>query len=248
MTLTKRPGQLLIVEDDPDLRETLEDYFSLAGYAVTTTALAQGFRALLDRQDFDLILLDLNLPDGDGLKLLRDLRRVSTVPALVITGRRDQESRLSALELEADDFINKPFVLRELALRVRNCLSRYHHIPDERLSQLGRWLFYPRQQCLRLATRADAPDAPEIVMLTAGETVCLRTLLGAQGRLVTSPQLLAALETTLGQAEAESLPVMMSRLRQKLRLTLADINLNPIENIPRQGYRIRLPLWESPTP
>ncbi len=238
------PQHLFIVEDDPDLRGMLEDYFTLAGYSVSTTGLAAGCSALLERQDVDLILLDLNLPDGDGLKLLRELRVWSSIPVLVITGRRDQQSHLTALELEADDVITKPFVLRELELRVRNCLTRYHRVPEEQYWPLHPWHFYPRQQCLRLPN-STTDDVPEPVLLTAAESVCLRALIRAEGRLVPSKRLIADMESSLGQVEAESVPVIISRLRQKLRVTIAAPDANPIENVPRQGYRLKLALWGS---
>ncbi|MEM7200388.1 MAG: response regulator transcription factor [Planctomycetota bacterium] len=117
--------RILLVEDDPTLRIGLDDALAGEGYAVTTAADGDSAHELLFSRHFDLVVLDLMLPGRGGLELLRELREAQQqVPVLVLTARGDETDKVLGLELGADDYVTKPFGLRELLARVRALLRR----------------------------------------------------------------------------------------------------------------------------
>src|SRR5690606_31939777 len=117
-------AHILVLEDDDSLRGVLKDFLSLMGYQISEARDIAGYREHAEAQDIDLTLLDLNLPDGDGLALVRELTSQSDAPVFVVSGRCDERSRLQALEAGADDYLVKPFNARELEYRIRNFLRR----------------------------------------------------------------------------------------------------------------------------
>ncbi len=118
---------ILIVEDDLDIAEMLNAYFRVQGYTVITINWGEeGVRAALNNEP-NLIILDIRLPDIDGFEVarrLRDNRKTKSIPIIFLTEKRAREDRLKGLELQADDYITKPFDIQELRLRVRNALQR----------------------------------------------------------------------------------------------------------------------------
>ena len=117
---------ILAIEDDWTVRTVLEHTLASAGHDVDVVPGISGGRKLLADGKYDLILLDLNLPDGNGLDLLRDIRRDlgTTLPVLVLTGMRQEDAVVRGLELGADDYVTKPFSPPELLARVRRCLGQ----------------------------------------------------------------------------------------------------------------------------
>ena len=119
------PVPLLMVEDDPNVARTLAQRLGSSGFAVTHAASVAAARRALAAQRFDLALLDVGLPDGSGLDVARSLREHSPATALVfLTAHGEPEQRIEGLELGADDYVTKPFVFRELLLRLQNVLGR----------------------------------------------------------------------------------------------------------------------------
>jgi len=115
---------LLIVEDDELVQSLLAAYMQNEGFKVSLATTGKEILACLDSEPIDLILLDLGLPDEDGLVLARQVRARSSIPIIVVTARKDQKDRLAALEIGADDYLTKPFDPEELVLRIRNLLGR----------------------------------------------------------------------------------------------------------------------------
>ena len=115
---------LLIVEDDELVQSLLAAYMQNEGFKVSLAANGKEMLACIDSESIDLILLDLGLPDEDGLVLARQVRARSSLPIIVLTARKEQKDRLAALEIGADDYLTKPFDPEELVLRVRNMLGR----------------------------------------------------------------------------------------------------------------------------
>lgn len=118
------PHHIVIVEDEPVTQARLQSYFTQEGYTVSVTASGAGLREIMQNQPVDLILLDINLPDENGLMLTRALRERSTVGIILVTGRSDRIDRIVGLEMGADDYVTKPLELRELVVRVKNLLWR----------------------------------------------------------------------------------------------------------------------------
>ncbi|MBV6631435.1 MAG: response regulator transcription factor [Alphaproteobacteria bacterium] len=116
--------RVLVVEDDPATAELLKAILADSGFAVSVASSALEMAHHVERADLNLILLDIDLPDGDGLELLSSLRQHSWIPVIMVTGSTSSADRLSALELGADDYVTKPFKPRELIARCRAVLRR----------------------------------------------------------------------------------------------------------------------------
>jgi two-component system alkaline phosphatase synthesis response regulator PhoP len=119
-------GAVLVVEDDRELREVVRRYLERAGHAVHTTGSGAEALRLLDTGGIDLVILDLGLPDVDGLEILAAARQGREVPVVVLTARSQVEDRIDGLRRGADDYVTKPFSPTELVLRVQAVLHRTH--------------------------------------------------------------------------------------------------------------------------
>jgi two-component system, OmpR family, response regulator len=232
---------LLVLEDDAALRSVLRDFLELMGYRIEEAADMAAFRAIHTGKHYDLILLDLNLPDGDGLQLLRELTARNLAPVFVISGRCDEASRLKTLEAGADDYLVKPFNARELEFRIRNFLRRQtsRGMPsDSQPAQLtlGEWRLLPDQY--RLAGPSDAT-----INLTRSERDLLKTLVMANGSLCSRRQLARAISSPSETTSEETVTVLIYRLRKKLE---AGGFAGPvIDTIAGAGYRFALPIQSA---
>lgn len=119
---------ILVVEDEPVTRAKLLGYFEAEGYQVTAVGSASEMEKVLDKEDIHLVLMDINLPDNNGLLLTRELRSQSSVGIILVTGKTDDIDKIVGLEVGADDYVTKPFNPRELLARVRNILSRINAV------------------------------------------------------------------------------------------------------------------------
>ena len=117
-------GEVLIVEDDELVQGLLTAYLGEKGYQVTSVGTGGEMAGVLQRRSVDIVILDLGLPDEDGLVLMRQVRSRSSTPVVVITARTSRDDRLAALEIGADDYMVKPFDPQELVLRIENLLAR----------------------------------------------------------------------------------------------------------------------------
>jgi DNA-binding response OmpR family regulator len=120
-------ARVLIVEDEPDLRELIENNLRASNFDVEAVGSIAAARTLVDSTAFDLMIVDMNLPDGNGVTFSQQLRASSGSAVIVITGGGDETDRILGLELGADDYIQKPFLQRELLARARAVLRRYNH-------------------------------------------------------------------------------------------------------------------------
>ena len=177
--MSSSPGyRILILEDDDALRAVMRDFLTLMSYQVIEASDLSSFHQLNNQQNFDLLLLDLNLPDGDGLTLLKSLSSTGNAPVFVVSGRCDEHSRLQALEAGADDYIVKPFNARELEFRIRNFLRRQGVRQSTGTEQLpapltfGEWRLQPNQY------RITGPQGAFISLTRRERAVLSRTLIG----------------------------------------------------------------------
>ncbi|MCK5874369.1 MAG: response regulator transcription factor [Alcanivoracaceae bacterium] len=226
--------KVLVLEDDAALRAVLRDFLSLMHYQVFEAADLASFRILADAEKFDLLLLDLNLPDGDGLALLRELTAKGDTAVFVVSGRCDEQSRLQALEAGADDYIVKPFNARELEFRIRNFLRRQSARSPSAGAQsqssavFGDWRLQPNQY------RITGPNGA-LVSLTRSERDLLNELLQAKGNLCSRRQLARAMSSPMETTSEETVTVLIYRLRKKL--DAAGIPAPLIETVAGAGYR-----------
>jgi two-component system OmpR family response regulator len=221
--------KLLVVEDDRSLRVSLQRLFGQWGYG--TEAAATGGEALgwLEREVFDLVVLDLGLPDGDGVSLCRDLRRRPGHQPLLLmlTARDDRLEKVRGLEEGADDYVVKPFDPELLRARLRSLLRRAHLPLRQELS----WgpLQLPAGQTSVLVHGA-------AVELTRKEALLLELLLRARGGSLSKGELLHGCGDGRREVGEDALRAHMRNLRQKLTLAGCDPNL--IETVYGVGYRL----------
>ncbi len=206
---------LLIVEDDEMVQALLAAYLENAGFRVSLAASGKQMLALVDSDPVDMVLLDLGLPDEDGLVLARQVRARSAVPIVVLTARKDHKDRLTALEIGADDYLTKPFDPAELVLRVRNLLGR--------ADGGGEAAALPRAEVFRFAgwtldcgahTLAGADGAK--VPLTRAEFNLLAALVRAPNRVLSRAFLLDAVSRDADAPTDRLIDVLVSRVRKKI--------------------------------
>ncbi|MDA0304723.1 MAG: response regulator transcription factor [Proteobacteria bacterium] len=128
--MTTTPQHILVVEDDEMVQAFLALHLEIEGYTVTLAGNGAEMIKALSARHPDMIILDLNLPDGDGLSLAKQVRESSSVPIIIATTRKSQEDRLLGLGIGADDYLIKPFDPKELILRVHNLLERSKIAPS----------------------------------------------------------------------------------------------------------------------
>ena len=231
MTDCQRP--LLVIDDELPIRRVLYATLHASGYAVLTAATAAEGCTQAARHHPALILLDLGLPDLDGLEVMRRLREWATMPIIVLSARGRESDKVAALDAGADDYLTKPFGVEELLARVRVALrraARTAHEPDPPLFTVG-------QLQVDLARR-HVSVAAQPVHLTPIEYKLLVTLVRYAGKVVTQRQLLHAVWGEHTRQDAHSLWVYMRLLRRKLEPEPARPRYLLTE--PGVGYRLRV--------
>jgi DNA-binding response OmpR family regulator len=220
-------AHLLYVEDDESLSFVTRDHLELQGYRVTHCADGTTAKVAIDRQDYDLCLLDVMLPETDGFTLAKEIRKQNTeVPILFLTAKSLKEDRLYGLRLGADDYITKPFSIEELILKIEVFLrrSRSVAIPSPSEYKLGQYLFnYPN---LELKIGED------IRRLTQKEADLLKYLIENKNKVIKRSEILEAVWGENDYFLGRSLDVFISRLRKYLK---KDEEIK-VENIHGVGF------------
>jgi two-component system OmpR family response regulator len=231
-------AHILLVDDDGHIREIVQFALKQAGHRVTEARDgALGWRAF-QGDTFDLVILDIVMPELDGLELCRNIRKVSTLPILFLSSRDEELDRVLGLELGADDYITKPFSPRELVARVKAALRRYQEIlelkqaagresgPEEVLRHGDIRLDVLRHRCTVRGTE---------LTLTVTEFDLLRTLLARPGRVFSRAELV---EQAYGVGHHVSERTVDSHLR-RVRQKLEAVGQDPIETVYGLGYRLK---------
>jgi DNA-binding response OmpR family regulator len=223
--------RVLVAEDDPDLLTFLRDALEAEGMTVQTAADGASTLLAVGAEPPDIVLLDLDLPDLDGLDVLSAVRRRGDLPVIVLTGRRMEEDRVTGLERGADDYVVKPFSARELAARIRTVLRRTEH-PTE---QSGTELIVHEELVIDRTAREVTIDGRR-VELTKREFDLL-AFLAAHPRRVFSRQEL--LNEVWGSSEDWQVPATVTEHVRRVRLKLENDPSNPrwIHNVRGVGYR-----------
>ena len=203
---------LLVVEDDEELNQTVSEVLSGEGYRVLRAHSCREAQRLADSHTLDLAVLDVNLPDGSGFAFMETLRKKSRCPVLFLSARDEDEDRLQGLGLGADDYVTKPFLMKELILRVTAILRRSYYYPGEKEAEDGLQL----GACLvDFAAGTVRRDGQEI-SLTAKELLLLKKLADNRGNIVTIDALCAALWDGPMVGYENTLMVHIRRLREKI--------------------------------
>lgn len=208
---------VLVIDDDPSITQLLADYLGNNDLRVTTGHTGADLRSVLADQVVDLVMLDLRLAGEDGMLLARNLREASSIPIIIITGKRDEADRIMGLELAADDYVTKPFNVRELLARIRAVLRRYQTARDllpARDETLRAYRFAGWELNLR-TRKLQSPDGSRIE-LTIGEFNLLRAFCAAPQRVLTRDQLLDLSRLHGAEVYDRSIDVQILRLRRKI--------------------------------
>ena len=203
---------ILVVDDEPKIVQLARDYLEHAGFAVVTAHDGTAALASARGQRPDLVVLDLGLPELDGLDVARTLRAESNVPIVMLTGRSEESDKLVGLELGADDYVTKPFSPKELVARVRAVLRRLERprLSSELVAVGDVRLDIPRMR----VTRSD-----RAVDLTPTEFQLLATLAREPGRVFTRAQLLDAVHGVAFESYERAIDAHVKNIRKKIEST-----------------------------
>jgi DNA-binding response OmpR family regulator len=224
---------LLVVDDDTGVLDLLRRYFSGQGFDVSVAANGAEMREALARTSVDLVLLDLGLPGEDGFELTRQLRKRWNGALIIITGRGESVDRVVGLELGADDYVTKPFDLRELLARVRSVLRRaapnapLRAASDHIAFGFGNFVLIPHSRTLRT-------DDGETIALTTGEYDLLRVLVEHPNRVLSRDDLMEHIHGRNAGPFDRAIDVQIGRLRRKIESDPANPEL--IKSVRGAGY------------
>jgi two-component system KDP operon response regulator KdpE len=208
--------RVLLVEDDREIRALVQSALALEGFEVQTAVSLREAQALVQHSPPELIVLDLGLPDGEGLELVREVRRLSSLPIVVISARHQEAQKIALLDAGADDYLTKPFSVAELLARMRVALRHRgtalaaavtEHVLDDLRIDLA----------TRVVTREGLP-----VHLTPTEYELLARLVRSAGRVVTHRQLLADVWGPEYTEHTHYLRLYMGQLRAKIERDPAE--------------------------
>jgi DNA-binding response OmpR family regulator len=210
------PPHVLVVDDDPQIRQLLEDYLTENGLRVSVVAQGTDMARVLVEEAIDLIVLDLRLRGEDGMAIARRLRAESAIPIVMLTGVRDEADRVMGLELGADDYLTKPFSPRELLARIRTVLRRTRAaiLTTARRREIRAYRFSGFE--LNLRTRRLRTSDGRPIELTNGEFNLLAALCAAPQRILSRDQLIEASRVYDNEVYDRSIDVQVLRLRRKM--------------------------------
>jgi two-component system KDP operon response regulator KdpE len=227
--MPKLSGAILLVDDEPQLVRVLTPVLTTTGYEVTVADTGKSALVLLAQDRFDAVILDLGLPDMDGKVVIKRMREWSQAPIVVLSARDIEQEKIAALDLGADDFVNKPFAVGELLARLRAALRGR----ERRFSSRTR--FKAGELEIDFAARIVTVQG-EDVRLTPREYDLLRAMARHAGRVVTHRQLIAAVWGAEAEVDAQFVRVLVGQIRQKLEANPAEPHILLTE--PGLGYRL----------
>ncbi|MCK6261958.1 two-component system response regulator TorR [Vibrio sp. ZSDE26] len=212
-------NHVLVVEDDEVTRSKLVGYFQNEGYTVSEAESGEEMHAILQQAPIDLVMLDINLPGSDGLMLTRELRGQSDIGIILVTGRTDNIDKIVGLEMGADDYVTKPFELRELLVRVKNLLWRIsraknpvvdENVDDsnENIVRFSEWTFDIQRRAL---SRDGVP-----VKLTKAEYELLVALSSHPNQVLTRDRILNMISHRVDAPNDRTIDVLIRRMRAKM--------------------------------
>ena len=234
-------GHILVVDDQQEICDLVREYLSDEGFRVSTANDGAGMRQAMGREPVDLVILDLVLRGEDGLQLARELRGQSDIGIIMLTGRGETVDRIIGLEMGADDYLSKPFHLRELLARVRSVLRRGAARAagvDGKTAGRSRVRF--AGWTLDLASRELLSPAGEEVRLTTGEFELLAAFVNHANQVLSRDRLLDLSRHREAGPFDRTIDVQVGRLRRKLE----DDSKNPslIKTVRGGGYMFTPPL------
>ncbi len=222
-----QPHTVLVVEDETSIASFVAAYLKNAGYAVRTASTAQAALAELASEPPAIIVLDLNLPDGDGVELCRHIRKSSDVPILMLTVRDEDVDKIIGLEVGADDYMTKPFNPRELVARVKSVLRRA--APERRRNESAE---LRHGELVINAGKREVYVGDEEIRLAPKEFDLLWELLDHRGIVLTRDQLLERVWGYTFAGDTRTVDVHVRQIRRKLG------DASPIVTVWGVGYKV----------
>lgn len=227
------PARLLLVDDEPQIVRALRPGLTAAGYALDAVNTARAALAALGTTPFDLIILDLGLPDMDGKHFIVEARKVTQAPIVVLSARHGEDEKVAALDLGATDYVSKPFGIGELMARIRAALrprspaavAREELIRNELTVDFDARRIRVRGKELRLSPR---------------EAKLLRAFTEKMGQILTYSDIVSAVWGAGAEIDPQFVRVLVGNLRQKIEKDPARPSIILTE--PGQGYRFRAPV------
>ncbi len=245
MSVGTEKARLLVIDDDSGLRETLADFFEIEGYDISQAANVTEARARLADASPDLMLLDINMPGGDGLTFAAEMRVHSSIPIIILSGKGAMIDRVVGLEVGADDYVAKPFELRELLARVRAVLRRSRAaapapevVLDERQARFAGFVFTPGRRNI-------ATTAGQALDLTGAEFNLLAAFIERPNRVLSRDAIADLTRKDDWEGFDRSIDTLVSRLRRKLSAHAAAADL--IQTVRGEGYVLAADVrWSGP--
>jgi two-component system, OmpR family, response regulator len=216
---------VLVVDDDPSMRQMIADYLADNEMRVTALNSGRGIAEVMAEEAIDVVILDLKLPGEDGMQIARRLRSDSDVPIIMLTGRKDEADRVMGLELGADDYLTKPFSPRELLARIRALFrrSRAQQTITDSLARIRAYRFAGYE--LNVRVRRLTTPAGEKVSLSNSEFNLLAAFLAAPQRVLSREQLLNLSRLHNDEVYDRAIDVQVGRVRKKLEPGSSGENL-----------------------
>ena len=210
-------AHVLVVDDDPSVRELIVDYLSDNDIKVTALSSGHQLADVMQRETFDLLVLDVRMPGQDGMQIAQKLRETSQLPIIMLTSRRDEADRVMGLELGADDYLTKPFSPRELLAHIRALLrrARAQQTPAEGPNKVRAYRFAGFE--LNMGRRRLKGPGGEDIPLSNGEFNLLAAFLGSPQRVLSRDQLLGLSRLRDGEVFDRAVDVQIGRLRKKIK-------------------------------
>lgn len=235
------PLHVLVVDDEPRIRTMLRRYLVEEGFKVSDAANGADMRAVLAREEINLVLLDLMMPGEDGLSLARHIRQCSEIPIIMLTGKGDLIDRVAGLETGADDYITKPFELREVLARIRTVLRRAAPrsapaatVPDQAAGEIESGSLVFEGWLLDLRRRELRRQTGELMPLTAGEFELLYVFARHPNRVLNRDQLIDLVKGRDWAAYDRGVDTQVMRLRKKVETDPRNPRL--IKTVRGAGY------------
>jgi two-component system OmpR family response regulator len=226
--------KILIIDDDERLAAPLGEFFTKHNLELhSATHPDQGLK-MLQGEDFELVILDVMLPDQSGFELCKQIRKYSDIPIVMLSARGEVDDRLVGLELGADDYVAKPFEPRELVVRILNILKR-----SEGTSQASQNLNFENMVIDKSMQQVIVND--KVVKLTSNEYQLLLILASSPGKKFSRDDILNFLKGTEVELYSRAVDIQISRLRQKLKPT------DYIKTVWGAGYQFVAPVADDPT-
>ena len=224
--------KILIIDDDKDILTIISDMLSGYGYEVTTATSAEDAFDLLSKGSYHLLLLDINLPDSDGFEICKQLREVSTVPVIFASARTSEDDRVTGYSIGGDDYLPKPYSMKELLVRVQALLRRtYGFSTEEKTVAFG-------DVVVNITARTVTKNG-EAVSLSLREFDLLSYLCEHKNEAMPKEKILTSVWGAFMTSEASTLTVHIRWLREKLEEDPADPKF--IKTVYKVGYMLEVP-------